>query len=196
MENQDPSDEPRGAYAFLDIEQRRLREGLHGDEVPQGLCIDAFVVDCGIEPAALIARAKELLLCVNEQSESGKWPSDDEWKALLPDWFVAASGPDETREQALRNQVRFRAMSHEERVAYIRTDRWPVRNWVHLMKPDRRLWLWWDAYPMDERTAMVGIDRLIIPDPELPDEFVWMLRACGAADVDSYDYQGEDPFPY
>jgi hypothetical protein len=29
-------------------------------------------------------------------------------------------------------------------------------------------------------------------------EFVWMLRACGAADVDTFDYEGQrrNPFPY
>ena len=63
------------------------------------------------------------------------------------------------------------------------------------MEPDDRWWIWWDAGVADDRTAIIGIDRIGDIYPALPGEFVWMLRACGATEVDSFA-EGRFEIPY
>lgn len=188
---------PGPVQAHIDVEKRRLLEGLCSDEAIQGLCVASFRVASDLEPEELIARVKDVLLRVDAHSDPGRWPADQQWPSMLPDWFVAACAPETTAEEALREQARRRALSYEQELAELDERRWQLSSWVYYMSPGERQWLWWDARPIGDKITMVGIDRLSDWYPELPGEFVWMLRACGAADVDTFDYEGQrrNPFP-
>ena len=187
---------PGPAGDHMETELRRLRSGLRQGEFVQGLCVDVFDAVTDLPPDQLIERAHDVMLRVVARGIPELWPSDEEWPALLPDWFVEACAPEKSYEEAMQEERRWQTLSPEQRMAEAGLKKWDLSSWVYWMVPEERWWLWWDAGVSDDGTAIFGIDRLGDWYPELPGEFVWMLKACGATDVDSFAWERHTvPFP-
>lgn len=177
-------------------ELRRLRSGLRQGEFVQGLCVDVFDAVTDLPPRQLVERVHDVMLRVVTRSIPELWPSDEEWPDLLPDWFVEACAPKKSHEEFMQEEQRLKSLSPEEQMAEARIEKWELGGWTYWMAPEERWWLWWDAGVSDDGTAIFGIDRLEDWYPELPGEFVWMLKACGATDVDSFASERHTvPFP-
>jgi hypothetical protein len=139
----------------LDEERRRLHEGAAGLE-PHGE-LDELEMEAG-DAGRRLERVREVLTVVLDHSE-GAWPGVDEWKRLLPGWFVAACVDD----RELRDCV---------------LDRWSIRSWAYWLQPDQRRWRWWDACTSDG--GRLRIQLLVLERPYLRGSLDWLLEVAGA----------------
>ena len=112
---------------------------------------------CPGGPSAVLDRAREVLRVVVEPRRP--WPSTDEWRQLLPAWFVEAC-------------------SDDEHVTTCVLDRWSLRAWVWWFQPEQRRWLWWDAGAEGDdlwvEVVPTGTGSLLLGTLE------WLLKAAGA----------------
>ena len=140
----------------LEEERRRLAGGADAEAPPAEL--DVIEVECEVGAALAQERVREALTPVLEHQE-GAWPSLDEWKTLLPSWFVEACVDD--------RQVRDCVL-----------DKWSLRAWLHWLQPDQRQWRWWDAEAVDETRLRVRL--LPLADPYLKGSVNWLLAVAAA----------------
>lgn len=140
-----------------DDERRHLAHG-PGAEDPPGT-LDVVEVECERGAERALARVREAMAPVLDHQE-GAWPSLDDWKALLPGWFVDACVDD--------RQVRDCVL-----------DRWSLRAWLHWLQPDQRQWRWWDAEVLDGTHLRVRL--LPLSDPYLKGSVSWLLEVAGSA---------------
>jgi hypothetical protein len=135
-------------------ELRHIREGADG-AVPTGE-IDTLEV---AGDAAALARVREVLeILVGRPAGEAEWPPVDEWRRLLPDWFVAACVDDaEVRECVL--------------------DKWSLRAWTYWFQPGLRKWRWWDA-AVDAGGLRVSL--LVMQRPYLRGALEWLLKVADA----------------
>ena len=123
---------------------------------PEGLVV--VQADCPDGAAGVLERAREVLRPIVDAPRP--WPSTDEWRGLLPRWFVDAC-------------------SDDERVTTCVLDRWSLRAWVWWFQPDQRRWLWWDAAAegtlLTIRLVPTGQGSLLLGTLD------WLLKAAGAS---------------
>jgi hypothetical protein len=93
---------------------------------------------------------------VLERSQ-GEWPDLDQWRILLPDWFVAACVED----AEVRDCV---------------VDRWSLRAWIYWFKPELRQWRWWSAAPDGDH---LEVTILVLQRPYLRGALEWLLTVAG-----------------
>lgn len=137
-------------------EERRHLAGAAGAAAPPAR-LDTIEVECEGGAARALERVREALMPVLEHQE-GPWPSLDDWKTLLPAWFVEACVDD--------RQVRDCVL-----------DRWSLRAWLHWLQPDQRQWRWWDAEVAGDTHLRV---RLVpLADPYLKGSVDWLLAVAG-----------------
>lgn len=88
------------------------------------------------------------------------WPATDEWRALLPRWFVDECSDDVT----IVNCV---------------LDKWSLRAWVYWFQPDQRRWTFWSRAVTDEgRVLRVAVE----PTGQgsvLLGSLEWLLKSAG-----------------
>lgn len=105
----------------------------------------------------------------------------EEWRAILPGWFVAACGPEMSLEDAELWLVWWRALGPEGKALAETDSRWPLADWLYWVTPSERPWYWWDA----EVTGDGGL-RVIVEVPGWPTALGaldWLLRACGVREI-------------
>lgn len=137
-------------------EERRHLTGEGASEVPPET-LDVIEVECEGGSGRALTRVREVLTPVLDHQE-GAWPSVDEWKTLLPRWFVDACVDD--------RQVRDCVL-----------DRWSLRAWLHWLQPDQRQWRWWDSEVVDATHLRVRL--LPLADPYLKGSVNWLLTVAG-----------------
>ena len=136
-------------------ELRNLLEG-SGDETPPGE-LDGLSAGCAAECEAALRRVKEVLQVVLSRSEA-EWPDLDEWKRVLPSWFVDSCVDD----VQLRDCV---------------IDRWSLRAWLHWFQPGVRKWRWWDAEVRDGR---LEVQVVVLERPYLRGALEWLLKVAAS----------------
>lgn len=161
-------------------ERRHLDHGPDPGEQDTGVG-PVSVTASGPDPAGILDRSREVLRAVLDAS-GGPWPDLAGWQARLPDWFVAASAPEQTPEQAAAELARWRSMSAAERAAAEDDEAWTLSDWIHWLQPAERQWYWWSARVRDPGTAEVAVSVPGWPAPLGALE--WLLRAAGASTVD------------
>ena len=139
----------------LEEERRHLVEGAGTDASPATL--DVIEVQCEGGAERALGRVREALAPVLDHQQ-GPWPAVDEWKTLLPGWFVEACVDD--------RQVRDCVL-----------DRWSLRAWLHWLQPAERQWRWWDAEVVDASHLRVRL--LPLADPYLKGSVTWLLAVAG-----------------
>lgn len=135
-------------------ERRHLAEGAGAGPAPGPL--DVIDVEAAGGAARTLERVREALAPVLDH-QVGPWPPVDEWKALLPAWFVESCVDD--------RQVRDCIL-----------DRWSLRAWLHWLQPDQRQWRWWDAEVLDDTHLRVRL--LPLADPYLKGSVDWLLTVA------------------
>lgn len=137
-----------------------------------------FVVT-GSNVKSVLVRAKDVLCRVDEHVASS--PSDDDWRGILPDWFLERCAPEPSYWETEARNARLRMLSPEEQAYVAATEPWPLLNWLYWLDPEERAWFWWDSVVVDERHAMVSLE---VPGWPFPwGAFSWLLRAAGADKV-------------
>jgi hypothetical protein len=99
---------------------------------------------------------REVLEIVLERS-LGEWPPLEEWKRVLPGWFLAACVDDaEVRDCVI--------------------DRWSLRAWIYWFQPELRKWRWWSGEPSE--TAL-RVTVLVLQRPYLRGALDWLISVAG-----------------
>lgn len=131
---------------------------LHGEATsdPTPAELDTVQVETA-DPEAALGRVREALDVVLRHQD-GAWPSLDEWKALLPAWFVAACVDDREVKDCI-------------------LDRWSLRAWLHWLRPDQRQWRWWDSKPGD---GSLTVRVVALQQPYLRGSLDWLLHVSSA----------------
>jgi hypothetical protein len=164
--------------AKIEGELRRLRHGAEG-MLADGLGTVGFGVQVAKHKATeVIAKATSVLEILDESSLE-RWPTLEEWRTLLPFWFVAACSPEMTPEEAETWLVRWQRLTDAERRAEEAGKPWSLANWLYWMDPDRRGWWWWEYQQEPGLRVIVQVDEWPFPWGAL----AWLLRAAGAIDV-------------
>lgn len=154
-------------------ELQRINVGPRLGEKPVGVLASFTVVTSG-DAQAVLARVKEaLVLAVDRDIQ--RWPTVDEWRAILPKWFVEKCADEISREEAERR--RNLPMDERKRLA----DQWSVGAWTHWFKPSERSWYWWDARVVDK--DRLKIEVVVENVPFAMGSLKWLLRAAGAIEV-------------
>ena len=163
-------------------ELRRLYEPPADDEKPEGIGIVRFDALCPDGAISCLERTREVLGAVLRNS-TGRWPTNEEWRALLPHWFVERCGPEKTKEQVEAWLQWWRSLSDEEQLRAEREKTWSLSSWLYWMDPDQRHWHWWDALAEDDKKLKVAttVDEWPFPWGAL----AWLLRASGASRVEA-----------
>jgi hypothetical protein len=142
---------------------------------PGGYILYRLRVACDRNAQIVLAKCKEVLGAILTV-DPNRWPSLDEWRLLLPRWFVDTSAEEITQEEAER---RLRLPLEERRRL---SERWSVSAFVHWFQPEERYWYWWDAVIEDVNTIRVS---LIIKEESFPWAALdWLLRSSGALKVE------------
>ncbi len=145
-----------------ELELARLRGRGPTEAVPAGAELDSVILASSPPgPDVALARCQAVMEPILEH-QAGAWPDLDEWKSLLPAWFVEACVDDR----------------------YIQTcvvDRWSLRAWLHWVRPENRRWYWWDAEV--EPPDGLKVTVLVRERPYLRGALDWLLKAASDTPV-------------
>jgi hypothetical protein len=167
---------------LLRMELRRIECGPQHSEEPDGLGLIRFRARCAGNAWHVLDRAKSVLKLVAEKG-LGTWPSDDEWRRLLPTWFVSACAPTKTREEATAWLAWWRTLSPDEQARLARDEAWSVPDWTYWFQPGNRQWYWWDTALADEDNLLLAVEAREWPFPW--GGLRWLFRAAGAHDLET-----------
>ena len=158
-------------------EIQRLDTGLLPDEEPGGIGTITLVGLCKGDADEVAKRTCEVFRAVLV-SGSTSWPTEAEWRDRLAGWFIDASAPEMTQEEAERWLERWRAMTAREKAAIEETKRWALADWLYWLQPSERQWEFWEcrAKGKDVVRLTIKIDGWPIAHGALN----WLLRAAGA----------------
>jgi len=160
-------------------EQRHLAAGPRPGEEPGGVGA-ITVLARGSEARTVLDRCRSVLAVILDHS-GPEWPTVEEWRSLLPKWFVAASSPERSREDAERWLAWWRTLGPADQARAESEQRWTLADWLYWMEPFERQWFWWDAEIGTDGTLRVTVE---IPSwPAALGALDWLLRAAGAAEV-------------
>lgn len=95
-------------------ERRHVDLGAREGEQPGGAgTVDVVVLCGGGDADQVLGRAREVLRIVVDH-QAGRWPSLEEWRELLPSWFLSACSEEMAQEQAEAWLERWRTLTPEE----------------------------------------------------------------------------------
>lgn len=166
----------------LERELRHLLDGVAADERPAGLGTVRFIAQCAGNSWQVLSKAKAVLTKVDQVAIEG-WPANSAWREVLPDWFIARSAPEQTREQAEASLKRWQALSPDEQVRVEREKAWSLLDWLYWFQPENRTWFWWDAAEQDANKIVIAVEVDGWPFPWAA--LAWLFRAAGATRVDT-----------
>ena len=148
------------------VERNRLLHGRSDDVIQLGFFVYYFIVDCDGDASEILRRAKKVFLIVNEWCLRPDWPSLEEWRSLLPGWFVSACAPERTSADYEREEMERLQLSGRERIARARSRRQSLSEFTDCLDPEFRLdrnyrmWIWGDSELRDENTIVFDIDQM------------------------------------
>jgi len=164
----------------LEVERRRLADGITDDEIIQGTTVCDYYFTCDGNAAKVLTGVKEVMSIVNEISLGNTWPTVEEWRHILPQWFQDSCAGEEELEEEGPTPSTF-----EERRAQFFSHKWKLSSWLSWMEPEDRRWLWLDAEIRDADTLLVHIDQVSDPcDLGEPPGVWWVFAAAGAQEFD------------
>lgn len=170
----------------------RVRYGPHPDTTNPLIGIRAAFT--AQDPRATLNLIREVLLIVLKHSTAPAedWPADEQWPAVLPEWFVQRCAPEPPRRQGDPGSrlARWHSLTHEQRQleALIQAEAdWTLSGWLDVFHPDsvedERSWRYWDS-GVDSLTAgwiSVGVDGHPYGGGQ---QLIWLIEAAGGYNID------------
>lgn len=158
-------------------ELRHLENGALPGERAEGVGVVELYVLCDGLGEELLSKSRDVLAVVVRHS-ARRWPTFQEWRKLLPVWFVDQCAAERTKEQAEARAAWKYNLPPAERSRVTLDEAWMLSAWLFHFEPERREWYWWDAAVVDDDQVTV---RLQVQGWPFPWEALrWLLRAAGA----------------
>jgi hypothetical protein len=149
-------------------ELRHLAEGARPAEAAGGLGLVELVA-LAEDAGQLLLRCRQVLECVLRES-GHRWPTLDQWRQILPAWFVDACAPERTvEEDAAILDGRFRLSDDAP---------WTLSEWLGWLEPDNRQWFWWDSLAEGRDRLRIIVEIADWPTPL--GSLRWLVKASGA----------------
>lgn len=105
---------------------------------------------------AVLANTKEIMKCISKYAYTSSWPSDQEWKSILPKWFIES-------------------MTSKTLDEIINTNgQWHYESWIDNIK--MRAWVWWSSKKEKDNLEFV-LETLSFP--YLFESFIYILYSQG-----------------
>jgi len=123
-------------------------------------------------------------MVVIDKSSLSSWPTESEWRQLLPIWFTESCQPSQTQAEAERWLKWWQRLSPQEQAEAELNKDWSLDSWLYWMEPENRQWTWWDAKAVndcDHLLVAVEVDCWPFPWGALR----WLFRAAGASAVEA-----------
>ncbi|MFE1961379.1 HEAT repeat domain-containing protein [Streptomyces sp. NPDC059479] len=170
----------------------RVRYGPHPDTKNPLLEVEATFT--AQDPHAAIALMRDVLLAVLPYTAdpATTWPTDDQWRSILPTWFVERCAPETPVRQGTAADwlAWWRGPTQQQRETEMKTDAvadWRLSDWINLFDPDAmadvRSWRWWDT---GVRTTSTGWVRFGTDGHPYGGRgaLLWLIEAAGGYDID------------
>lgn len=162
-------------------ELHRLCEGSEKDKYPYGMIPLSLMAECRGNADEVQTKALEVLKTMARKSLTASWPSDTEWHAILPDWFVSRCAQEMTDEEINRYNKWLHKKPRAEQVRTEQERNWPLSAWLYWFEPSNREWYWWSSEVNDTNTLEI---KLITPGWPFPWEALrWLLCVAGTINV-------------
>src|SRR5213075_2744183 len=128
-------------------ELKRLATGVQPAHLPKGMGIVSLLGGCGGNATDVLHKTKEVLRIVLQVSEP--WPSVEQWRGLLPHWFLDGCSPEMSTLEKEAWRAWWSVQSEAERQRFTKEAPWRLSAWTHAMHPERRTWFWWNGKVVD-----------------------------------------------
>ncbi|GAA3594599.1 hypothetical protein [Kribbella ginsengisoli] len=109
------------------------------------------------------------------------WPALAEWQRELPDWFVLASGPEQSEQEDHEWLVWWKSLPPDQQNEIEDRQPWALSEWLEWLRPSERTWYWLGAEQASTTLLKVWLDTPGSPAPVGALE--WLLKAAGAIEV-------------
>lgn len=155
----------------------RLINGDNLDDNTNSNMLTTFIVKCDGNSFKILSKCKEVLKIVLEHNENLQLPLD-EWRKLLPEWFIKKCSKELTKEEI----DEYIKLPIEERDKIAEGSGWCLSDWLYWFEPDQREWYWWSSKIVDNTTIklVVAVEGWPFPWGALE----WLCIACGAIDIE------------
>ena len=148
--------------------------------IPAGMHLFEIEAVCEQDANLVLGRVREVLKILVSQ-DPNKWPTNDQWRSLLPEWFVQACAEEPTKEETEAWLAEWRKLGPIQQAEAIENVRWSMEQFVYWFQPSERQWWWWAAEIQDIhrlRIILLGEERN--PAHEVLN---WLLKAAGASRI-------------
>lgn len=160
----------------LEEELRRLDSTpLTADEPAVGQLVRMTATAPG-SASTVLQRIRDVMRVLLEHS-GGAWPSEEEWRVILPHHFVRAAAAPRSHEEDELWLERWRALPALDQAAAAEAAPWSLTDWLYWMEPASREWHWWRA-DHDGSTSL-WIDVQVDGWPTALGSLHWLVRASG-----------------
>ncbi|HEX8562686.1 MAG TPA: hypothetical protein VF676_06880 [Flavobacterium sp.] len=121
-------------------ELKRIEEHNNG-ELPESTTLAISVT--GVKnPEAVLNRTKEVMTAISQYAYATEWPSDEEWKVILPTWFVESMTSKTSKDR-----------DNDENLYHF-------ESWIANIKD--RAWLWYSS-KIEKDSVLFILETLSIP---------------------------------
>lgn len=146
-------------------ELKRIQNHNNGEPVLEGAKLIITVTDLKA-PQSILEKTKEIMTAISQFAYTDTWPSDDEWRDILPKWFVDS--------MVLKTDEELLADEHQ----------WHFESWVESMY--HRGWVWWSS-EIDKSTLTITLEALNLP--YIFEQFLYIFYAQGIdmKNISSFD---------
>lgn len=165
---------------MIQDEMNRLMHGPLAGQRIGGLGSVRFLIITKDTPQRVLDKVREVLRIVLAQSKD-RWLSLEEWRQILPAWFIRQCRAERTKKEAEEWLKSWKLLSNEEQERVSEEDGWSLDNWLYWFEPKHRTWRWWDAVVESPRRI-----RLAVEAHDWPlawDALGWLFKSSGAQEV-------------
>lgn len=172
---------------FVENEYKILLSGFKEKENHSPFDLVTYLVLCESSAEKVLALSKEVLLVVDKIILThSSCPNEEEWRLLLPKWFVSKCKPERTLEEAQKYLQWWDELNPEEKFEQTKLPQlWSLLNWLSYFGLEEREWYWRDA-------KVVAFDKLIISVevrgyPFASGSLDWLFRTSGAVHMEEIE---------
>jgi hypothetical protein len=156
-------------------ELRHVMLGPMPEDVIDGIGIVRFIVRCPGNSSDVLRKCREVLNVV--------LPPLEEWREILPSWFIRQCVEERTEEEDEKWLEQWRQLSPEQQMRLSKESRWSLSEWIAWFQAEDRSWYWWDAVIDNPTVLRVAVEVHEWPFPW--GALDWLLRASGATIVEA-----------
>jgi hypothetical protein len=138
-----------------------------------------LVARCNGDANDVLKAARSVMCAVLVRSRD-RWPSDDEWRSLLPEWFVGRCAREKSKEEMASWLEWWRGLPQEQQ-AKANQENWSLSSWLEWFKPGERQWAWWSAFA--ENHDCIRVTVTVDDWPFAWGALEWLFIASGAESV-------------